>query len=158
MLTLNKLVAKPSWQLLVPSAGDMPVFLWCSARDVQQLKSILCMPSLNPDIRRAAADQLLSLAPDPRFAQSLSDMTVLHTLLGELTSTDSGLGCSDEFAEATEPNEAEEGQLLHERLPGCANAQLPISCLHLLVALVQHCSEAKALLLEGADRSADRLD
>jgi len=136
----------------------MPVVLWCSGRDVQQLKSILCMPSLNPDIRRAAADQLLSLAPDPRFAQSLSDTTVLHTLLGELTSTDNGPGCYEEFAEATEPNEAEGGQQLQQRLPGCANAQLPISCLHLLVALVQHCSEAKALLLQGADRSADSLD
>ncbi len=113
------------------------------------------MPSLNPDIRRAAADQLLSLAPDPRFAQSLSDTTVLHTLLSELASTDNGLGCYAEFAEATEPDEAEGGQ---QRLPGCANAQLPISCLHLLVALVQHCSEAEALLLQGADRSADRLD
>ena len=133
----------------------MLVLLWCSARDVQQLKSILCMPSLNPDIRRAAADQLLSLAPDPRFAQSLSDTTLLHTLLCELTTTDNGLGCYDEFAEATEPNEAEGGQQMQQRLPGCANAQLPISCLHLLVALVQHCSEAKALLLQGADRSAD---
>lgn len=65
------------------------------------------MPSLNPDIRRAAADQLLSLAPDPRFAQSLSDTTVLHTLLGELTSTDNGPGCYEEFAEATEPHEAQ---------------------------------------------------
>ncbi|DBA67372.1 TPA: hypothetical protein ACH3X2_001663 [Trebouxia sp. C0005] len=123
-----------------------------SARDVQQLKSILCMPSLNPDIRRAAADQLLSLAPDPRFAQTLSDATVLHTLLGELLGTDNGLGCCEVFAEATEPDEAEGVEQLQQRLPGCGNAQLPISCLHLLVALVQHCSEAKALLLAGADR------
>jgi hypothetical protein len=136
----------------------MPVVVWCSGRDVQQLKSILCMPSLNPDIRRAAADQLLSLAPDPRFAQSLSDTNVLHTLLGELIRTDNGLGCYDEFAEAKRANEAEGGQQLQKRLPGCANAQLPISCLHLLVAFVQHCSEAKALLLQGADRSADKLD
>ncbi|KAL0055596.1 hypothetical protein WJX82_002269 [Trebouxia sp. C0006] len=123
-----------------------------SGKDVQQLKSILCMPSLNPDIRRAAADQLLSLAPDPRFAQSLSDTNVLHTLLGELIRTDNGLGCYDEFAEAKRANEAEGGQQLQKRLPGCANAQLPISCLHLLVAFVQHCSEAKALLLQGSDR------
>lgn len=116
------------------------------------------MPSLNPDIRRAAADQLLSLAPDPRFAQTLSDATVLHTLLGELLGTDNGLGCCEVFAEATEPDEAEGVEQLQQRLPGCGNAQLPISCLHLLVALVQHCSEAKALLLAGADRSAERLD
>ncbi len=116
------------------------------------------MPSLNPDIRRAAADQLLSLAPDPRFTQSLSDTTVLHTLLGELTTTDNGIGYFEEFAEATEPTDTEGGQQLQQGLPGCANAQLPISCLHLLVALVQHCSEAKALLLQGADRSANRLD
>ncbi|DBB03962.1 TPA: hypothetical protein ACH3X1_013032 [Trebouxia sp. C0004] len=123
-----------------------------SGKDVHQLKSILCMPSLNPDIRRAAADQLLSLAPNPRFAQCLSDTTVLHTLLGELTTTDNGLGYYEDFAEATAPDEAEGSQQLQQRLPGCANAQLPISCLHLLVALVQHCSEVKAVLLQGADR------
>lgn len=118
------------------------------------MKSILCLPSLNPDIRRAAAEQLLSLAPDPRFAQALSDASLLHTLLHELISTDNSPGCCDQLVQGAGHSQAEAAnQQLHQ----LCDMQLAITCLQLLVALVQHCCEAKALLLQSADRSAMNL-
>ena len=123
----------------------------CSQRDVEQLKAILCTPSLNPDIRRAAADQLLALAPDPRFAQALSQASLLHALLLELT-RDGGRG--ESLASGIPQNDETLAERQHQ---GAGDMQLGITCLHLLVGLVQHCPETKMLLLQGADRQACEL-
>ena len=120
-------------------------FLLCSQRDVQQLKSILCTPSLNTDLQRAAAEQLLSLAAEQRFATALSEPALLHAIHGILTST-ARAGDSNQDADDSHVT-ADVHQ--HETLP---DMQLCIACLQLLVGIVQHCSEAQSLLLQDADR------
>ncbi len=75
---------------------------------------------------------------------------MLHALLHELTISQSQLGCYELDNEDVGTCQAESSQ----QLPGSVNMQLPITCLQLLVALTQHCSEAKSLLVQGADRSA----
>lgn len=112
------------------------------------------MPSLNPDIRRAAAEQLLTLAPDPRFAQPLSDPALLLALLAELTTTQNGLNCFYQEVAGQQLFQAEADQQLQQAMPSPVNVNMPLpnSCLQLLVALVEHCPEAKSLLLQDADR------
>ena len=109
------------------------------------------MASLNPDIRRAAAEQLLSLAPDPRFTPALSDSTLLHAIHQALTSPCTGQGhCLSGAGVEGNADHAQPAVLEMQRdLP---NMQLPIACLHLLGGVVQYCPEAKALLLQEADR------
>ena len=130
-------------------ASALRVPLLCSQRDVAQLKSILCMPSLNPDIRRAAAEQLLTLAPDHRFALALSDSVLLLALHQALTSACTHL--SNGQLEQEEHDSDGETGLLQQQLEQ-PNMQLPIACLHLLAGIAQHCSEGKSLLLQEADR------
>lgn len=109
------------------------------------------MASLNPDIRRAAAEQLLSLAPDPSFTPALSDPTLLHAIHQALTSTCTGQGhCPSGAGVEGNADHAQPAMAGMQRdLP---NMQLPIACLHLLGGVVQHCPEAKSLLLQEADR------
>lgn len=112
---------------------------------MQQLKGILCTPSLNPDIRRSAADQLLSLAAHQRFQPQLSEPGVVHSLLLELTSSLPNLTSCNICTVG-------QGELVDEQqLPG-GDTQLPKACLHLLVTLVQHCQPARALMMEDPDR------
>ena len=125
------------------------VFALCSQKDVAQLKSILCMPSLNPDIRRAAAEQLLTLAPDHRFAQALPDIALLLAIHEALTSVCTDL--SKGQAEQVERTSNVETGMLQQQLDQ-PSMQLPIACLHLLAGIAQHCSEGKDLLLQEADR------
>ena len=110
------------------------------------------MPSLNPDIRRAAAEQLLSLAPDPRFAPALSDASLLHALHQALAKACTGLSndCLGEPGLAGDDFQDQTAMLqLQKDTP---NMQLPIACLHLLGGIAQHCPEGKSLLLQEADR------
>ena len=126
----------------------------CSQRDVQQLKSILCMPSLNPDIRRAAAEQLLNLAPDPRFTQALSDASLLHAIHHSLATACTGLG-DDHMAEqaGSGGGGGDDAHAAGVQKPSVMpDMQLPIACLHLLGGIAQHCSEGRILLLQEADR------
>ena len=112
------------------------------------------MPSLNPDIRRAAAEQLLSLAPDPRFTPALSDPALLHA-------THQGLAgsCSDQgnvyLQEAGVNGDVDKDRAqptMLELQRDMPDMQLPIACLHLLAGIAQYCPEAKSLLLQEADR------
>ena len=121
------------------------------------------MPSLNPDIRRAAAEQLMSLASEPRFAQALSEATLVHAVLHELKSSNSGM--SDDYLssamlaehaaskhETNQVQQQQQMQQLQEMVVDGFNMQLPITCLQLLVAVAQHCQEARTLLLQGSGR------
>ena len=125
------------------------------------------MPSLNPDIRRAAADQLVTLTPDPRFAHALSDPALLQAMLNQLTTSNIGLGNGggpdySQLAHAqmgpvsdmTDMNALAQGQgRLQQQDHDGFSMQLMVTCLQLLVALVQHCQEARGLLLQGSGRS-----
>lgn len=122
----------------------------CSQKDVQQLKSILLVPSLNPDIRRAAAEQLLSLVADQRFAQALSDAALLHAIHQTLASTCGVESISSEAEQGAADSHAQMAP--QQQQADMPNMQLPIACLQLLVGIMQHCSEAKSLLLQEADR------
>lgn len=137
---------------VLPPMRDIVLWL-CSQRDMQQLKSILCMPSLNPDIRRAAAEQLLSLASDPRFTPALSDPSLLHAIHEALAST-----CQAHCLWRAGLVEDEDGNGSHahpatlEIQRDMPNMQLPIACLDLLGGIARYCPEAKSLLLQEADR------
>lgn len=124
----------------------------CSQKDVQQLKSILCTPSFNPDIRRSAADQLLSLTACHRFQQLLTEPAVLYDLLDQLTGNMHILtGFNNVVGSARES--ASHGYAstdMQQLLIG--DVQLPTACLQLLLALVQHCEETRELLLKDPDR------
>ena len=128
------------------------------------------MPTLNPDIRRAAAEQLISLASEPRFARALSEATLLHAILHELKNSTTGMGkewLSDaalaEHAESNhEHNQPRQQHQQHQQqqkklqepsVDSFSSGQLPITCLQLLVEVVQHCQEARTLLLRGSGRS-----
>lgn len=123
----------------------------CSQRDVDQLKSILCMASLNPDIRRAAAEQLLSLASDPRFTQALSEASVLHAIHHTLCSALRNDHEAEQDGERDGGDDGAQASMLHKPCT-MPDMQLPIACLHLLEGIAQHCSEGKLLLLQEADR------
>lgn len=127
----------------------------CSQKDVQQLKTIFCTPALNPDIRRSAADQLLSLTAHERFHTLLSEPAVIHTLLHELTNSLHSLTSfhsSGRDASATGANSHHSTD--EQQLPA-GDVQLPTACLHLLLGLVQHCDETKRMLLSDPDRWVD---
>ena len=136
---------------VLPAAHDMVLWL-CSQRDVQQLKSIFCLPSLNPDIRRAAAEQLLSLAPDPRFAPALSDPCLLQAIHQGLAGPSNEEQGNDLLQKAGDVDEADAQPAILEMQRDMPNMQLPIACLHLLGGIAQYCPEAKSLLLQEADR------
>lgn len=129
------------------------VLVICSQRDVEQLKGILCMPSLNPDIRRAAAEQLMGLAPEPRFAAALSDAALLTAILRELPQG------ADPTAPEQGGRQAESGLNLGRQQQGLGSSNTPLAvcCLQLLVRLVQHCQQVKALLLQDSGRSGMHL-
>ena len=113
------------------------------------------MPSLNPDIRRAAADQLVTLTPDPRFAHALSDPALLQAVLNQLTTSNTGLRntVGPDNAQLghgqSEHGQQQQQQQDHDGF----SMQLMVTCLQLLVALVLHCQEARGLLLQGSGRS-----
>lgn len=138
---------------VLAAAYDMLLCL-CSQRDVQQLKSILCMPSLNPDIRRAAAEQLLSLAPDPRFTPALSDPSLLHAIHQGLADpcSQQGNDCLQEAGVSGDVDKDLAQPAMLEMQRDMPNMQLPVACLHLLGGIAQYCPEAKSLLLQEADR------
>ena len=111
------------------------------------------MPSLNPDIRRAAADQLVTLTQDPRFAHALSDPALMHAIHNQLTSsnTDLGSGFGPDNAQLIHV-QRRSGDCQQQQDPDGFSTQLMVTCLQLLVALVQHCQESRGLLLQGSGR------
>ena len=120
---------------------------------MQQLKSIFCTTSLNPDIRRSAADQLLSLTAHTRFHELLSDPAVTHTVLHELTSSLRSLTCfhsSNGDCSATVQGANSRLSTDEQQLPA-GDVQLPTACLHLLLGLVQHCEQTQSILLSDPD-------
>ena len=140
-------------QVLVPvtTCPDEPSLSCCSQKDVQQLTSILCTPTLNADIRRSAADQLLSLTAHQRFQPQLSEPAIIHTLLQELTHSLPNLASCCSNVRGTGAS-AEDSSMDEQQLP-VGDMQLPIACLRLLVAMLQHCQQqTRALLLGDPDR------
>ena len=105
------------------------------------------MPSLNPDIRRAAAEQLLTLTPDLRFAIALSEPPLLLAIHQALISA-----CADPGSEEQLQHVVRDTALEAEQQIDMPNMQLPIACLHLLAGIVQHCLAGKSLVLQEADR------
>lgn len=112
------------------------------------------MPSLNPDICRAAAEQLLSLAPDPRFTHALSDAPLLHAIHHILATACTGLdnnSMGEQAGRGVGAGDDPQAAVL-QKPSVVADMQLPIACLHLLGGIARHCSEGKMLLLQEADR------
>ena len=92
------------------------------------LTGILCNSSLGTDLRRSAAEQLLSLTSEPRLQHLLADSMLLNVLVDEL--------------------QPQAGASAASSTPGwhSQGTQLLTACLNLAAALALHCAEAREWL------------
>ena len=102
--------------------------LWCRRHDVVNLTGILCNSSLGTDLRRSAAEQLLSMTSESRLQHLLADPTLLNVLVDELQPQAGSSAGSSTLGR-------------HSR-----DTQLLTACLNLAAALALHCAEAREWL------------
>ena len=101
---------------------------WCRRHDVANLTGILCNHSLGTDLRRSAAEQLLSLTSEPRLQHLLAHSALLKVLVDEL--------------------QPQAGFSAGSSTPGwhSQDPQLLTACLNLAAALALHCAQAREWL------------